>query len=740
MNDIDIFAQRRIDNIISPLLWAQNISSWLSTLGSEGQWPASEIDYTVGCTARRANWPAQNHWQRIIVMAAAWHGGMVGGDQYVKSASLRSAISLAMNYWFSNDFTDATCLDSGGLSGCPCGTPGFWNTNWFSNIILIPNLVGQTCLLLNDTLSVSELASCGNMTLRAFGTFDRIVNGLGYLTGANTLDVAKIGLDHGLLVQNVTLIVDALGRVHNEVVVQQQTTADGIRPDGSFGQHGGMIYNGNYGKDYANDDLDIETEAGGTQFEADATSKAALATLIDGDQWMIYRNVISGVLHWDFSVLGRFISFPVADDQATWSIKINITEIHQLGEEWDSGTLTEIADSLSRNTTNANIGTLMGNRMFYANDYMVQRGPGYVTTLKMYSTRTRNSECTNSQNPLGFHLSDGTVYTYMYGNEYEDIAAAWDWNLIPGITTDYAATPLNCVNTSWAGIQAFVGGVSDGEVGVAAMHYTNPYTQTLSWKKTWFFLENDVQHVMISILSSTTTAPLYSILDQRLHTGDVVVNDTSITQSSNFTSANTLWHGGVGYSFDESSGISGLSVEVGVKSGNWSVIGISTQPNATVDLFAAYISHSSSLSPISYTAFPATESSDAFKQKSAATKLRTIQNDAHISALYDDVHSTAMIVFWDSTGGSVIIPGSSFTDAPLTITSNGNSAVIYQLKSGNVTVSDPSQTLTNLNIKILVGLGKKPPHWGWEFLHDFSFDLPSSGSAGSSVSQNISSS
>ena len=32
--------------------------------------------------------------------------------------------------------------------------------------------------------------------------------------------------------------------------------------------------------------------------------------------------------------------------------------------------------------------------------------------------------------PFGFHLSDGTVYTYLDGNEYEDIAAAWDWNLI----------------------------------------------------------------------------------------------------------------------------------------------------------------------------------------------------------------------------------------------------------------------------------------------------------------------
>ena len=28
----------------------------------------------------------------------------------------------------------------------------------------------------------------------------------------------------------------------------------------------------------------------------------------------------------------------------------------------------------------------------------VQRGPGYVTTLRMYSNRTTNTECVNSQN------------------------------------------------------------------------------------------------------------------------------------------------------------------------------------------------------------------------------------------------------------------------------------------------------------------------------------------------------
>ena len=50
----------------------------------------------------------------------------------------------------------------------------------------------------------------------------------------------------------------------------------------------------------SNDVLALEIEAAGTQFEAGTSSKDAFASLIDGDQWMIYRNVETGVLHWDF--------------------------------------------------------------------------------------------------------------------------------------------------------------------------------------------------------------------------------------------------------------------------------------------------------------------------------------------------------------------------------------------------------------------------------------------------------
>ena len=175
-----------------------------------------------------------------------------------------------MDFWFANDFTNPSCIDSGGTTRCPCGTPGFWNTNWFSNvmhpnflpfgpfitystlstqIIGIPKLISQSCLLLNDTLTPTQFSDCTNVSSRSFAQFGRNVNGVESLTGANTLDVAAIGIDGGLLSVNENMVRGAYNRVHAEVVIHSAMRSDGIRADGSFGQHGGVIYNGNYGKD-----------------------------------------------------------------------------------------------------------------------------------------------------------------------------------------------------------------------------------------------------------------------------------------------------------------------------------------------------------------------------------------------------------------------------------------------------------------------------------------------------------
>lgn len=73
------------------------------------------------------------------------------------------------------------------------------------------------------------------MTLRAYNTFGTGINGVSAITGANTLDIASVGIDLGLLISNTSLLADAYGRVHSEVAVQDGLKADGIRADGSFG-------------------------------------------------------------------------------------------------------------------------------------------------------------------------------------------------------------------------------------------------------------------------------------------------------------------------------------------------------------------------------------------------------------------------------------------------------------------------------------------------------------------------
>ena len=65
---------------------------------------------------------------------------MPDGDDYANDPTVLDALKRAMDYWFAHDYTNDACLDQGGLSTCPCGTPGLWNTNWYSNVGVITPL------------------------------------------------------------------------------------------------------------------------------------------------------------------------------------------------------------------------------------------------------------------------------------------------------------------------------------------------------------------------------------------------------------------------------------------------------------------------------------------------------------------------------------------------------------------------------------------------------------------------
>jgi hypothetical protein len=67
------------------------------------------------------------------------------------------------------------------------------------------------------------------------------------VSGANILDMSKIGIDQAVRVNNATSATEAYGRIHAQMILSPGIQVDGIKPDGSFGQHTGLLYNGNYG-------------------------------------------------------------------------------------------------------------------------------------------------------------------------------------------------------------------------------------------------------------------------------------------------------------------------------------------------------------------------------------------------------------------------------------------------------------------------------------------------------------
>jgi hypothetical protein len=256
------------------------------------------------------------------------------------------------------------------------------------------------------------------------------------------------------------------------------------------------------------------------------------------------------------------------------------------------------------------------------------------------------------------------------------------------------------------------------------MRYTNPITNAFSWQKAWFFLADDVQHVIISGLSSASGAPVRSVLDQRRARGPVFV-DGGEASSGSYARCKMLWHGDVGYTFGEDSQVA-LTVQLDQKTGDWSTIGTSAQPPVTVDMFAAYVEHDKEALdvPVEYSVFPGVDY-ETFVWKSASRRVKTVQNDVHVSAVFDEAYGTFMGVFWDAMGGEVTFELQGWE--PITVAVDANAAVIYNPETGEVTVSDPSQSLGTVNVTVTRGDNSQV----------LKFELPGGGVAGSGVTQSL---
>ncbi|CEP12259.1 hypothetical protein [Parasitella parasitica] len=690
---------RRIRNIIDiGETSTANVNAWKSSLKSTGTW--SDVDYTAGCDARVASWPAQTHLARTRALAAAY------AKNPTDSALLAKAI-LALDYWLDNDFTSNDCIDWGGRSAgdCPCGTPGLWNRNWYNQIIGTPSYIGGICLLLKEQLSSGQLDRCTKIQARSYDTIDTGLRTVSSYTGANLLDVASVGITLGLQNQDADTFKAALEDFYGGVEISSKVAGDGIQADGSFMQHAGLLYNGNYGKDYINDLLSVFIETKETDLAPPSSAQTAFETLISGSEWMIIADTKLKSLLWQYSVIGRMVSFRYSDNQASGGVALDLNKVEKSAEGWkNENDVAVITNRLQApSTDDANQGDLVGTRYFYNADYMIHRGPSYVVTMKMYSSRTINSECLNVQNPYGFHLSDGAIHNYLSGDEYVDTFGAWDWNLVPGITVDYGGTPLTCTTVKKKGKKAFVGGATDGNTGIAVMDYLNPQNGNLAFKKTVFFFPSGYAVQIGPVTSKNKNVPLVTVLDQRRRNGDIYVAGKLKNTDTTYATAksNSIWHDRIGYYFPTSEV---LHVNSRPKASNWSDIGISTG-NETQQLWSSYIKHSTTATTGLLTQYIVQPdiSASTFNANTAAGKvpiaLAFKANSPQVNAAYSAADRSIAAAFW--TAGTYATPWNSVTittNNPCILTFRKTSTTNYRL-----TVADPSQLLTKIKLTIKVG-------------------------------------
>ncbi len=441
--------------LASPADLAQ-VAHYLQTLQPDGTWP--DINYH---DRTRSGWPVAQHLRRLVQMAEAYRRP---GTAYSGKPELKAAILTGLQDWLTHDYT---------------------NPNWWWNQIGAPKAMADLLVLMDNQVP-------DRMVQRALKTtLSRSKIGM---TGQNKVWLAGIVFVRSLITGDEKQLQAAHDALLAEVGV---TTAEGIQPDWSFHQHGPQQQFGNYGLAFGDSITQWALVFRGTRYALDDRQLSIMRNyLLEGPSWMLWNGSM------DISGCGRQL-YRHCQVSKGRSILRQLERMPQI----DPAHAALYQERIAADQTNA-ANTLVGNRMFWRSDLMVHRRARWYASIKMSSRRVIGSETCNSENMRGLHLGDGTLYLYQTGREYQDIEPFWDWSRLPGTTCDQTLVSLVPGRKQCTLPTHFVGGVSDGRQGVAALDYRRV---ELTAHKSWFFLKDAIVCLGAGITAGESGPVLTSI-------------------------------------------------------------------------------------------------------------------------------------------------------------------------------------------------------------------------------------
>lgn len=654
-SDISTFRNRLIADILDSSYSSKKALNYLKSQNENGSW--SDINYQDTSNSFRA----QNHYGRTLQMAVSFRKN--GGT------AMRNGVRNSLTYWFDN---------------YPVQYPGWWH-----NTIGAPRTISKILLIMEGDIS-NTLITKGMLYCKK-GWEAGFYKSWGAIThtGANLTDVASIHARLSALayyddIEGVRIAFEAMKNELNKT-----TSENGVQYDNSFHQHNAVLYNGNYGQVFLSGQTNWVRLGKGLSFGYSQADIDVLSELIlDGNQWMIRRGA------WDLSVTGRAISRK-GKIRSTKDIIASLDVMIDIGAPRKS----EFINFRKHLQGNAD-GALTGDKHFWVSDYHTHRTAGYSASVRMWSTHTNGTEEIHGENIQGRYLPYGTMVLMRDGLEFDQIFPVWDWKLLPGVTAvqnKQDLFPPSFYNLK--GPTKFVGGASDGVIGVVGYNMKDMGKSGGVAKKSWFFFGDEI----VALGAGITNNSSYNVgtaLNQVLLRDKVTVSYISGSESILSNGQRTLkapkWihHDAVGYIFLDGSNVELMNRSV---TGSWNSVNTNQNSDSiTKNVFKLWFNHGSEISneKYSYIVYP-DKSIGAVKNYSDNIPVRIIENTPALQSVRHDVKKKTGIVFYKAGSVQIHIGLTVEVDEPCTVLIDESSS-----KAVKVTVSNPENTELTVEVKL----------------------------------------
>jgi len=545
-DELMLLTQRLADSLVASALnkspnLIQDAQPLLARLQPDGHW--DDIDYRD--QSLMGEWRSAAHLDRLGCLAAASHLANDAAGEVLAVGALR-----ALDYWLEHDFT---------------------NPNWWWNQIGVPKRVGEALALLRERLTPTQLAAGVQIMTR---------NDWSHHTGQNLVWGVAIQLVRGCLAGARTEVDTAAERLAREIRIARNGQ-EGIQPDFSFHQHEAVLYSGGYGLNFACDCASLAAWLQGTTWALSPKLVTRLsAYLLEGQQWMVRGRTF------DYSAVGREIT-------RRGKSAIGLAEACADMEIVDADRRVELAAFRRRLQGQASPADLLtGNRHFWKSDFMTHQRLGYYASVRMFSNRLDSTDWVcGGEGKKSHYLADGATLLYRNGDEYRDIFPAWDWRRVPGTTVEYPDAHPAVESVRTRGTRAFVGGVSDGRYGMAAMDFQR---DTLTARKACFFFDREFVCLGAGI-TCASKLPVRTSVEQCHACGKVSIaaGDSAALKHlkdgvQSVPSPRWVNHAGVGYLFLDPTPI---FVGIAEQHGDWAEIGTGIDGWASVKVFNLWIEH-----------------------------------------------------------------------------------------------------------------------------------------------------